>query len=295
MNTGTGRGWESIHSPNPRGFSFATLNGVSCPSTTSCFAVGEYAYLGAYKTLVERWNGSSWAIVPSPNPAATQDYTSGLHGVACPSAASCVAVGNFNGRSLVEHWNGRVWSIMNGVPISGEFAYGPLYGVSCTGVKSCFAVGVVARFGVAAWALVEHWNGRGGWSVMASALSLPSLDGVSCPSTTSCFAVGPGQYVDVERKLLVVGAVQHWNGRVWSLMTAQSPITNGLDGVSCPSRTSCFAAGGSVEEWEGRGGWMSMPSPKEPDLFGIVCPSPTQCIAVGQKLDNRPLAEQYGY
>ena len=39
--------------------------------------------------------------------------------------------------------------------------------------------------------LVEHWNGRGAWTIMPSPNpSNASLLGVACPSTTSCFAVG---------------------------------------------------------------------------------------------------------
>ena len=61
-----GTSWSIVTSPNPSGATFAVLSGVSCPSTTSCYAVGESAL---DKTLVEHWNGTSWSIVASPNPS----------------------------------------------------------------------------------------------------------------------------------------------------------------------------------------------------------------------------------
>src|SRR4029079_11085749 len=89
------------------------LNAVSCPSTTSCFAVG--AYTDFPKHFVEHWNGTSWSIVSTPSPPDTTN--SQLKGVSCPSTTSCYAVGYyFNGSVtntiLVEHWNGTRWSVM---------------------------------------------------------------------------------------------------------------------------------------------------------------------------------------
>ncbi len=39
--------------------------------------------------MIESWDGTSWSVVPSPNPA-TDD---GLEGVSCVSATACTAVG----------------------------------------------------------------------------------------------------------------------------------------------------------------------------------------------------------
>jgi hypothetical protein len=169
--------------PNPTGSILSLLVGVSCPSTTSCFAVGNYdtAFFAANPTLVEHWNGWSWKIMTSPNPTGGGS----LEGVSCPSTTSCFAVGYSNFGGLVEHWNGWSWKITTSPPGSTNAA---LRGVSCPSTTSCFAVGDT---GVKS--LVEHWNGSS-WSLMASpnprGSTLTVLNGVSCPSTTSCFAVG---------------------------------------------------------------------------------------------------------
>lgn len=74
-----------------------------------------------------------------------------------------------------------------------------LFGVSCHGATSCFAVGDEGRTeaGTPGNTFVEHWNGSA-WSIMAS--PNPSgnpgnmLNAVSCPGTTTCFAVGQANY-----------------------------------------------------------------------------------------------------
>ena len=59
-----------VPSPNPNGARQSGLRGVSCTSGTTCFAVGDfYNRSRAPFTLVERWNGTSWATVPSPIPS----------------------------------------------------------------------------------------------------------------------------------------------------------------------------------------------------------------------------------
>jgi hypothetical protein len=40
----------------------ASLNGVSCTSTSSCMAVGNEG------TLAEAWNGTAWSVVKTPRP-----------------------------------------------------------------------------------------------------------------------------------------------------------------------------------------------------------------------------------
>ena len=49
----TPSGWRVVNSPNPKGGQQVTLTGISCPTTTLCFAAGS----SDQKTLIERWNG----------------------------------------------------------------------------------------------------------------------------------------------------------------------------------------------------------------------------------------------
>ena len=117
----------------------SALRSVKCTSNTSCVAVG---YTGKGKGLIERWDGSTWTIVPSP----TRSGNSGLSSVKCVTASDCVAVGGqsiqrqFPGPRLIEHWNGITWSIVPS-PAPASTSHGSLAGVSCATSTSCMAVG----------------------------------------------------------------------------------------------------------------------------------------------------------
>jgi len=207
------------------------LNGVACPSTKSCFAVGDYPDTSTTtKTLVEHWNGSHWAIMPSANPSHAIANLFALSAVSCPSTKSCFAVGNIAGmRALVEHWNGTSWGLMGTANASSQ-AVNQLSGVSCPSTKSCFAVGDMLSRG-----LVEHWNGSG-WTAMTNPTDA-SWSGVACPSTKSCFAVGTSAHF-----------VAHWNGHTWATMSIAVDGLNPAEhfdfkGASCPSTHRCLAVG----------------------------------------------------
>jgi len=64
-----GTSWNVVSSPNP-GQDYNFLNSVVTVSATDVWAVGFYCdSVCTYPlTLIEQWNGSTWDIVPSPNP-----------------------------------------------------------------------------------------------------------------------------------------------------------------------------------------------------------------------------------
>jgi hypothetical protein len=148
-------GWSIVPSPNPLART-GQLVGVSCSSSSSCTAVGDYTKrLGRTVTLAERWNGTSWSAESTPNPEGAP--SSALNAVDCTSSSACVAVGNSFTRSgteitLAERWDGTKWSLQpTPNPSSGG---GILFGVSCSSASACTAVGASN-----AGTLAERWNG----------------------------------------------------------------------------------------------------------------------------------------
>ena len=109
-------GWSIQTTPNPAGGSGSILNGVSCTSASACTAVGDYFNGTATVTLAERWDGATWSIQHTPNPAGASSYSI-LQGVSCTSASACTAFGeDGNGTTdvtLAERWNGATWSIQH--------------------------------------------------------------------------------------------------------------------------------------------------------------------------------------
>ena len=53
--------WSIQTSPNPVGEK-NLFRSVSCPSPTSCFAVGENQSGSTQTTLIEHWNGTAWTV-----------------------------------------------------------------------------------------------------------------------------------------------------------------------------------------------------------------------------------------
>src|SRR5205823_4823102 len=87
--------------PSP-GSTSSQLVGVSCTSTSNCWAVGAYVN-GSGATLNEilRWNGSQWSKVKAPQPGgiSSPDDASELLEVACSSGSNCKAVGVYGNSS----------------------------------------------------------------------------------------------------------------------------------------------------------------------------------------------------
>jgi hypothetical protein len=89
----------------PSGSTATVLSRVSCPSTKSCFAVGNQRSGAFYKTLVEHWDGRRWSVMASPEPSGASVTI--LNAVSCPTLSNCAAVGyyqNPNVKTLVERY-----------------------------------------------------------------------------------------------------------------------------------------------------------------------------------------------
>ncbi|MBV9535848.1 MAG: hypothetical protein JO321_10605 [Solirubrobacterales bacterium] len=110
--------------------------------------MGDYGNsAGTDVTLVERWNGTKWAIQKTPKPAGA--FARALIGVSCTSARACTAVGDYGNSAgtdvtLVERWNGTKWAIQK-TPNPVGAIESSLEGVSCTSARACTAVGFSHR------------------------------------------------------------------------------------------------------------------------------------------------------
>jgi len=148
-------------SPNPGGAQSDELSGVSCPSTTTCFAVGNSAGPVAYSAVfpvIERWDGEQWSIVNAPEPQ--EFYGAVWAGVSCSSTTSCVvageSAGGFTSFPLIDQWDGTNWSVSNVKPTQST----NLAAVSCVSATDCFTVGAhdVPTYNTAphSTTLIEH-------------------------------------------------------------------------------------------------------------------------------------------
>jgi len=97
----SGSKWTIESSPNPSGSEASVLHGVSCTSATLCVTVGDYVNAKLTNvTLAERWNGNSWSLESTTDPAGAT--FSALWSVACPSGVECVESGYYKDGSGVD-------------------------------------------------------------------------------------------------------------------------------------------------------------------------------------------------
>ena len=66
----------------------------------------------SYGTVAEHWNGSQWAVYPTPSPNIDQGVVSTLNGVSAASSDDVWAVGVTGQSALIEHWNGSDWTVV---------------------------------------------------------------------------------------------------------------------------------------------------------------------------------------
>jgi hypothetical protein len=144
-----GSGWSLQATPSPQSGQSFGMGGVSCVSADFCEATGGYQSLARGEqevTLVEMWNGTTWAIQRTPNPKISVGDS--FNGVSCTSATSCTAVGGYSTDSsasdftLAQVWNGTSWSAQR-TPLPGAASPGGylLAGVSCGAAGACTAAG----------------------------------------------------------------------------------------------------------------------------------------------------------
>jgi len=134
-----GTKWAQAASPNPSGpVTEMSLAGVAATSASSAWAVGTYNTGTSQKTIIVRWNGRAWTLVPNPSPGQEPRLSS----VAAPSASNAWAVGDYAAGSalntLIVRWNGTAWKIVAS-PSPGTGS--SLTSVAATSASNVWAVG----------------------------------------------------------------------------------------------------------------------------------------------------------
>ena len=219
-----GARWALAQAVIPAGAADSYLNAVSCRSADACTAVGNYrSGTGAHLTLAEAWDGTSWSVQFTPNPAAAR---AGLSAVTCRSAAFCAAVGSQISRwqvtaTVAETWNGASWSLQR-APGPAVATESDLFAVACPAATDCFGVGQ-AGADAGAGTLTQHWDGTA-WATQRTPAN-PGfedvLDGITCTSATACTAVGGTFAAPRTARTLA----ERWNGTAWSVQPTPSEPT----------------------------------------------------------------------
>ena len=155
-----GSSWVLETVPMPKGATHGELFGVSCSSRSACTAVGSYGdSAGAEVPLGNSWNGTTWAVDSLPSPSGTVE--SELASVSCTSATACTAVGYYSTGNLkpplalAETKRPPLEPSNPCTTVRRDRR--PMFGVSCTAVTACAAVGYYQN-SKGVFTLAEHYS-----------------------------------------------------------------------------------------------------------------------------------------
>jgi hypothetical protein len=268
-----GTAWTGLQLPVPSGTT-ASLLGVADVAPGDGWAVGFSTNTSTDQdqTLIEHWNGTSWSIVPSPDPAGGSTGSDELWAIAAVSPTDIWAAGDdfAGGGSIVPlfaNYNGTSWTA---VPPPADGA-GFMLGLTAISANNVWAVGDVSSQAFTS----EHWNGTS-WSVVstpsvnAGSNPIEELTAVTAVSATNLWASGWVGNIDNENKLEPI--ILHSTGGAWSRVTAPNAGSEGsrLNGITSDGADDVFAVGttqdsnGSlltlIEQFSGSS-WKAIPSP----------------------------------
>jgi hypothetical protein len=277
--------WTRVTSPNRGTVASALQDVVMVPGTSTAWAVG-YSYdsnLAAYRTMTQRFNGTSWSIVPSLNASAT-GYSQ-LNRVDATSTTNVWAIG-----SLVERYNGTNWVAMSSPA-----------GVAPRGldVVSPSEVWVAGYSGSAA--TVAQWK-NGTWTTRYTQAStgrhLTVFEAIAVDASGQVWAVGWDRDYDAPGRP-VSSLVVHYNGTSWTREATPNPANrNTLNDVVVLANGEVFAVGVAQDTSGGgitprslmlrrQGGtWSSLTVPKgeagsQDQLLSVAAVSSTSVWSVG--------------
>jgi hypothetical protein len=242
--------------------SATAVEGIACPSATTCDVVGDSKAGGAVVPITSGVPGQPEAIAGAD-----------LQAIACASG-TCEMVGQ-NSAQL-----GVVAQLVNGTP-GQVFTVGPkiyvLGAVTCLSATTCEAVGTDQG------AVVQTADGTPGTALGAAGVGI--FSGIACPTSTSCEAVGLSPS---EQGLFVPIALADGV----PVPAQPEPESGAIDlaSIACASPTWCEAVGGFGPSHAHEGVVESITNgvPGTAHVVrgvsyvsGIACPTTTTCEAVG--------------
>jgi hypothetical protein len=304
------------------------LSAIACAAPSACIAVGSYqahpvtshgTSTSPNRGVIIIGSGQRWKAVTMPLPSnAASDPKVSMTSVTCPSAAQCVAVGEYtdssgNEQGMLVSGAGSSWTALQDPVPDGSGSGASLLSVICPFTHECLAVGSYGNGhgqGLIESGWGTHWTATES-PLPANASVAPSagLDSIACPVASSCIAVG---FYD-DNSGNGQGYLVTQSGSTWQATEAplpananQSSTGAALNAIACPTAAACVAAGyyddlaghmqGVVLSRSGSS-WVAAETPvpvranSDPkvDLYGLACPAVSMCSIIGEYTDSAGL------
>ncbi|GAA3341199.1 hypothetical protein GCM10020358_31640 [Amorphoplanes nipponensis] len=266
---------------------FGGLFSVDAVSSADGWAVG-----GNGNGVVQRFNGTRWSLVPSPDLlAGGANGWADLTGVDATSPGNAFAVGNSTAASggakaaVALRWNGSAWSRQSVPGAAGtdtEFA-----AVKAFSASDAWAVGQSASTNSTfRKTLTMHYNGTA-WSPAPAPSPgtrtnfLTAVDGVA---SGNVWAVGYSLNLPYGNRVRQ-STVLHWDGADWTQVASPSNGSTFLYDVAAVSASDAWAVGSSaggafVIRWNGTA-WNPVAGPPLAGLRGVTARSATDVWVAG--------------
>jgi hypothetical protein len=315
---GAGASWKAATVPVPSSDATGTeLTAVTCMSAANCLAAGQYHSAGRQQGMLLAGHGASWTATRAPLPASAAAHPHViLSSVACASASSCVAAGQYfasgSAYGLLVVGHDSSWQAFQ-APLPADAAGKPaarLTSVTCTDGGDCVAVGNYLDKPGNEQGFIVTGSGSA-WSSYRAALPASAvtpgaaLTAVTCPTASKCVAAG--SFSANSRGMILTG----W-GASWTAVS--TPLPSGAAAnpaaafrqISCLSATACVAVGSYSASGAGRQGLLvsgrgsswSAASARLPagaaanqgtpgaGLVSVACATATTCVAAGNYTDT---------
>ena len=229
--------WVEVAPPVVTG---AGITGITVLSDRDVWATGGQIN-GKTLTLTEHWTGTSWSVVPSPNPFSTFSY---LTGVAAVASNDIWAVG-YGARSdfktLAIHWDGSAWTSVQIPSVANFDSF--LTAVSAVSSNDVWAVGYSdTTSGPHHYQpLAEHWDGTA-WTIIPTPVSGGSQN-LQCACHRDQRRLGRGRRPWTgQGSSASTTFTMHWNGAAWSIV----PSPNG---AFVGNALSCVGGAAANDVW----------------------------------------------
>ena len=285
----TSAGWVSTKAALPSGGVItAGVQDVSCFSSTTCVALGQYSPAGknATRSMLLARTGTTWSSVEAPRPdGADANALVTLSRVTCPANGTCIAVGSMGSSpagartAVVETFDGTTWTA---TPLdTGGAIRSMLTTIACPSPTWCLATGTSDESST-----TFTYDGTT-WTPVAST-NLAPLSQVVCPTVGDCTALG---------QVGTIVRVAHFTGGAWSLQGTSTLVgTTGANTyeVGCSGQT-CIGVGladlgsGNAQPLQVVSGASSLLVRGNVDpnrnQTAVAC-STTRCVSVGRAVET---------
>ena len=281
-----GHAWTAVDAPAGPWVQAAHLSAVSAVGTRDIWAVGAGQNTGEEQTLIEHWDGASWAIVASPNASVRTNDLAALDVI---GANDAWAVGDYLGTvrdlALTEHWDGAHWTLVDAEdPAAG---INRLSGVSAVSPTDVWAVGFRRESdSTSPQTLIEHWDGLH-WKVASSPSPgrTASLTSVHAVSAGDVWAVG-----NYDNGNTFLPLVEHWDGASWTIESSPQASNATMQAVAARGPKDVWVAGASsqghgddwlIQHWNGTSWMQTAPAQGATGIVNAILAGGDDTWAIG--------------